>query len=95
MIKLDQAKVAESGWTADSIPAMQVAVFVMCGGGMVGRFAAEQPADFYLDDRVGKLPYKAREIIQAVETLATIAEKNGFDPHHLPEMPRFHNMGTF
>lgn len=31
------------------IQAMQVAVFVMCGGGFLGQFAAAQPADFYAE----------------------------------------------
>ena len=95
MKRLDQEKVAESGWKADSIPAMQTAIYVMCGGGMLGRFAAEQPTDFYIDDRVGKLPYPRKEIQQAVETLATIAKANGLNPGRLPEMPQFHNMGVF
>ena len=95
MNKLDQEKVKESGWKGDSVPAMQVAVYVMCGGGMIGRFASEQPADFYIDDRVGKLPYPKKEIYQAVATLKTIAEVNGIDPHKMPVMPNFHNMGIF
>ena len=95
MYKLNQDAVRESGWKADSVPAMQVAVFVMCGGDHLGKFAAEQPGKFYIDDRVGKLPYSKKEIYQAVETLANIAQINGYDPSHLPEMPRFHNMGIF
>jgi len=56
MRHLNQEKVAQSGWGAESIPSMQVAVYVMCGGGFLGRFAAEKPMDFYIDDRVGCLP---------------------------------------
>lgn len=92
---LNQERVAESGWGAESIPAMQTAVNVMCGGGFLGRFAAEQPMDFYIDDRVGHLPYSREEIYQAVETLKTIAIANGMDPRRLPAMPSFHNMGIF
>jgi hypothetical protein len=95
MQKLDQSKVAGSGWKAETIPSMQVAIFVMCGGGALGRFAAEQPRAFYIDDRAGRLPYPRTAIYQAVETLVTIATVNGLDPHHLPPMPQFHNMGTF
>lgn len=95
MLKLDQEKVAESAWKGETIPAMQVAVYVMCGGGFLGGMAAEQPIDFYIDNRVGKLPYPRREILQAVKTLVTIAKLNGLDPHHLPECPEFHNMGIF
>lgn len=95
MMKLNQKRVAESGWKAESIPAMQVAVFAMCGGGWIGHMAAEQPEDFYIDDRVRGLPYPKKAILQAVETLATIARTNGLNPKHLPEMPKFHNMGIF
>src|SRR5262245_62510993 len=37
----------------DSITEQQVRVYAVCHGGVVGRFAAEQPQDFYLDDRAG------------------------------------------
>jgi hypothetical protein len=95
MRHLNQEKVAQSGWGAESIPSMQVAVYVMCGGGFLGRFAAEQPMDFYIDDRVGHLGYSREEIYQAVETLKTIVIANGMDPHRLPAVPSFHNMGIF
>ena len=95
MRRLNQEKVAQSGWSAGTIPSMQVAVYVMCGGGFLGRFAAEQPMDFYIDDRVGCLPYSREEIYQAVETLKTIVIANGMDPHRLLTMPSFHNMGIF
>ena len=95
MRRLDQERVAESGWGARTIPAMQTAVYVMCGGGFLGRFAAEQPMDFYIDDRVGGLHDSREEIYQAVETLKTIAAANGIDPRRLPAVPSFHNMGIF
>jgi len=95
MRRLNQERVAESGWGGETIPSMQVAVYVMCGGGFLGRFAAEQPMDFYIDDRVGRLPYSRDEIYQAVETLKTIAIANGMDLHRLPSLPSFHNMGIF
>jgi len=95
MYKLDQEKVKESGFKAESIPNMQIVVYVMCGGGFLGRLAAEQPANFYIDDRVGRLPYGKKEIYQAVETLKTIAEVNGLNAHNLPFLPSFHNMGVF
>ena len=95
MEKLDMDLVKHCGRDKSELPSMQVAVFTMCGGGILGRMAAEQPADFYIDDRVGKLPYPKREIYQAVKVLAVLAEVWGYDPHHLPESPRFHNMGVF
>jgi len=74
---------------------MQIAVYVMCGGGFLGRMAAEQPADFYIDSRCGRLPYGRREIMQAVQVLVIAAVAHDFDPHHMPLMESFHNMGVF
>lgn len=79
----------------DALKAHQVAVYVMCGGGFLGRFAATQPANFYIDPRAGRLPYPRREIEQAVACLAADAEAAGLDPHRLPEFPHFHNCGRF
>ena len=77
------------------IGTLQVAVYVMCGGGFLGRFAAEQPADFYIDDRCGRLPYRRKEVMQAVGVLAACAQDRGLDPHHLPAMPDFHACGVW
>ena len=78
---------------------LQIAVHVMCGGGMLGRFAAEQPADFYIDDRVGRLPYTRQQIYQSVAVLKMYAEILGFNPHRLDQDCRlvmdFHNCGVF
>ena len=101
MIKLDMEQVKEcyhalsSKRKVEEIKAHQVVVYTMCHGGLLGKMAAEQPADFYIDTRVGKLPYPKREIEQAVETLSVLAENAGYDPHHLPSMPNFHNCGIF
>jgi hypothetical protein len=101
MRKLDNEAVKQSfntseggGWGAETIPAMQVAVYVMCGGGFLGRMAAEQPADFYIDSRAGG-KYSNREIMQAVQVLVIAAGVHGMDPHNMPAMPRFHNMVVF
>jgi hypothetical protein len=69
----------------------QVAVYVIAGGGHLGRWAAENPADFYLDQRTGKLPFSRDDILRAVATLARIATAHGFDPHELPTMPLLHS----
>ena len=98
MRKLNMANVKESMplyWSKESVGNMQIAVFVMCGGGHLGRFAAEQPAHFYIDDRCGKLPYSKSAIYQAVEVLKVAAEVHGLDPRNMPKMPDFHNMGVF
>lgn len=83
-----------SCYHADMIPFLQVQVFVMCGMGWIGKTAAEQPADFYIDSRVGRLPYGKGEIYQAVEVLKIIAEENGLDPHNMPRLPMWHTGGV-
>jgi len=80
---------------AREIGPLQVAVFVMAGGGFLGRMAAEQPADFYIDDRCEDLRYEAEEIEQAVEVLRITAQAQGLDPHKMPAMPEFHACGIF
>ena len=98
MEKLDIVEVVKSDrWYRDTrqIGTLQVVVKIMCGGGMLGNFAATQPADFYIDDRCGRLPYRRKEIMQAVAVLAACAEDRGLDPHHLPQPPDFHNCGIF
>lgn len=67
----------------------QVRIFTMCGGGFIGHFAATQPADFYIDDRVGKLPYKKKEIYLAVEHLRRMADEAGLDPKRLEFDPNW------
>lgn len=62
------------------IQAMQVAVYVMCGGGHLGRFAATQPAHFYIDDRAGRQPFGLRKIQRAVQALVDEARAQGLDP---------------
>jgi len=51
--------------------------------------------DFYIDDRVGYLPYSKDEINQVVETLKKIAITNGIDPRGLLPVPSFHSMEIF
>jgi hypothetical protein len=80
---------------SELISAHQVALYVMCGGGFLGQFAAEQPADFYIDDRVGCLPYRRSDIYRAVNKLIVIAKARGFNPHSLPAMPLIHSFGIF
>ena len=94
--KLDLEKVAASGLcSSEEIAALQVAVYVMCGGGQLGLIAAERPADFYIDQRVGRLPYGKKAIEQAVDCLIVLAEAAGMNPKQLKEMPRFHSCGIF
>ena len=91
----DPDKCSESVTGQTAIQSLQVAVYVMSGGGLLGRMAAEQPADFYIDSRTGRLPYSKRSILQTVGVLKALAEHNGLDTHHTPPMPTFHKCGTF
>jgi hypothetical protein len=72
------------------VPFLQVAVYVMCGGGFLGQMAAEQPANFYIDDRAARLPYSEQEIKAAVSVLTAMASRAGLDAHALPPRPTFH-----
>ena len=93
-LEIDAVK-EQTGFSGmEHIQRLQVAVYVMCGGGFLGKMAAEQPADFYIDDRVSRLPYGRKAITQAVEVLRVHAEKEGLDTHNLMGVA-FHNCGTF
>ena len=61
---------------------LQLTVYVMCGGGFLGRFAAEQPKDFYIDDRASTV-YPAKAIYQAVKVLEIYAKILGLNPSSL------------
>ncbi len=97
-IKLDPEKVRESielyGAELD-IGAMQVAIYVACGGGCIGLQHADHPLHAYIDSRVGKLPYGRKQIENMRIVLIAMAEAKGLDPNNLPAMPRFHNCGVF
>lgn len=94
--KIDTSEKNDSfQYYTDSVAAHQIMVYTMCGGGFLGRFAAEQPGDFYIDMRVGGLPFPKREIEQAVRVLATIAKLAGLNPKQMPAMPKIHNSGIF
>jgi hypothetical protein len=71
----------------------QIAVYVICGGGHLGRLAAENPAAFRMEDTVRRLPYSRDEVRRSVATLARIAQAHGFNPHDLPCMPLLHSFG--
>jgi|JI10StandDraft_1071094.scaffolds.fasta_scaffold231486_5 hypothetical protein len=95
-LDIDQVKTAlESGFADADIGALQVAIYVACGGGWIGRLYSEQPKGAYIDARVGKLPYSRKEIENMRQVLVAMAEQRGLDPNNLPEMPKFHNCGVF
>jgi hypothetical protein len=81
---------------------LQLSVYVMCGGGFLGRFAAEQPADFYIDDRAATA-FPSEVIYQAVKVLEVYANVLELDPHNLQPSKELnlhsfmnhHNCGIF
>ena len=96
--KLDMEHVKESlaYYFKDSdIGALQVAIYVACGGGFIGKMNAEQPGQAYIDGRAAKRPYSLRQIENMRRVLVAMAEQRGLDPDNLPEMPNFHNCGVF
>lgn len=57
--KLDSERLIEAfndhkEWKIENL---QIAIYVACGGGIIGRMYAERPASAYIDMRVGRLPY--------------------------------------
>lgn len=95
---LDHEKVRESirdYYIDEDIGALQVAIYVACGGWSIGRSHAEQPAEACIDKRVGKLPYSRRDIENMKIVLIAMAEAKGIDPSNLPPMPKFHSCGVF
>jgi hypothetical protein len=94
-IDMNQVKTAlESGFADADICALQVAIYVACGGGRIGRLYAEQPKGAYIDMRVGKRPYSRKEIENMRQVLVAMAEIRGLDPNRLPRMPDFHGCGV-
>ena len=74
-------------YTADDIPLIQAQISAMIGDSWLAKSAIGQPADFYIDTRVGKLPYAKRDILRAVELLVDVSLACGLDPHNL-EVPQ-------
>lgn len=63
---------------------LQTAAYVMVGGGLLGRSLAEQPRDFYIDDRVSKRPYPWKAIANVMQVLVLYAGVLKLDPRKLP-----------
>lgn len=74
---------------------LQIAIYVMCGGGLLGKLAVEDPWNFYLDDRTAKLPYKRAEILQSIEVLKVYAKVLEEDINTMPPVSQFHSCGIF
>jgi len=92
------ANVTGATWHRDMTPekfqSLQVAVYVMAGGGLIGRMYAEQPADAYLDVRAGRRPYNEGEIETVRQVLLAGCHTLGLDPHNL-RMPELYGCWVF
>jgi len=80
-----------------AVERQQAVVYARIGPdfGFLPRFATQQPADFYIDDRCGRTLYPRRAVYAAVEKLRDLAEQAGIDPHKVPSVPDFHNCGAW
>lgn len=84
-------------FSAEDIPILQGRILQMIDpeeASILAHSAVEQPADFYIDTRVGKLRYPKRAILKAVAILARVAKNAGLDPHHL-KAPRALNFRLY
>ena len=65
---------------------VQIALYIMCGGGFIGDFAVRQPDEFYVDDR-GKTPYSVPDILKALVFYSAFLKELGIDKNDIPRMP--------
>lgn len=68
-----------TGGLSPKLQAMQVAVYVMCGGGELGLLAATQPIGFWMDEENEITIYSAADVYAAVGMLAKAAKQEGHD----------------
>lgn len=84
---------AEEGgrlYLLDNARQLQMTIYTMCGGGELGKNAANRPGLFVaIDDRTHNLPYHNDIILQSVKVLATYCEVLGLDPNNLNDRPTY------
>lgn len=71
--------------TKEHLHSLQIAIYVMCGGGMLGKVAATQPGIFTIDTK-RRLPYSQECIRRVTTCLIAVADCLGEDPCNL-DMP--------
>ena len=81
--------------TLEEFRTLQVAMYVMVGGGLLGQMYAESPADAYLDPRAGRRPYREDEIETVRQILLACCHALGLDPQHAPRMPELKGCWVF
>lgn len=74
----------------ESVAQQQVLVYVLCDGGFLGSSAAEQPEDFYVDERVTFGYKRIKRIENEVAKLLKLLHRQ-----KAPPRPVFHNCGAF
>lgn len=77
------------------IGTLQTVLYVAVGGGVLGQTFAERPENAYIDSRVGRLPYRQKDIEQIRLALIELAKAKGLNPKKLPKPPEFPNCGVF
>ena len=80
--------------TIKELEHLQVMVYTMIGGGMLGQFAMTQPESFYIDLRVGRLPYSKKDIYNVIEMMKASCDYLGKNPNDLPA-PSFSGCWVF
>ncbi len=93
--RLQKQVAAARSSTVEEFEALQVVAYVMAGGGMIGRSAAEQPEGFCVDGRAKRRPYPIKSIERVLSVLKLYAEVLGYNPNDLPKMRNFHGCGVF
>ena len=65
---------------------MQVAIYVMCGGGFTGGAAVRAPVQFYVDTRAsGTFPYSDADLMSAVTAYEIRARELGYNTNSMPD----------
>ena len=67
----------------DECRQLQLIAYVLAGGGFLGKSAAEQPVDFYFDDRTGFTRKEKRKAERAVQVLVIYAKVLDLNPRDL------------
>ncbi len=90
----DRLKVLKKKQLREEAHNLQVAIYVMCGGGFLGSFAVENPREFYIDDRVYGLPFSRTKIYRAVSVLTVYFDLLKIKRGDARKC-RFHSCGVF
>lgn len=85
VLKCIQGRLADKGRDEvfKQMQQLQAALYIMCGGGFLGRSLAESPADNYVDDRCS-IPFSRKAVYNVMQVLTIYAGVLKLDPTKLP-----------